>query len=1009
MKNDLQHVLARFSLRILYLASLAAGVCLGASALAQETNQPTVLKPVVVTGSLIPTAETVGPAPINIVTPIQIQAAGQQDVLSTLVKLDPAFSGSGNIGQVANNFSINGALPAGEANVAIRNLPTLVLLDGHRLVNSALSGGQLVDLNTIPLSIIDRVEVLKDGSSALYGSDAIGGVVNVITKKNYNGTEIGGRVGFPTRKDSNDILERQAYVIAGATTEDYSFFAGGQYYYMDPLLTKDRNLASAGIQELLNKGILPPAYFSPSYPGRVQDGNGSYILAGSPFAAGTSNALYQYNPSVITPPVVPGFSVGNSANPIDDYNTAAFNLYGYRPYIPMGQTPIGSALDALDPTGDLGLNGFYPLLNTTQYGVHSIQTQDRRNFFSNFERDLFGKNLQVFGSFLYANDLSQGLLAPSPMVSLNLYNIFVPANNQFNPFGIDLGTGGSGTPRIRSRFVDYGNRIFDAQSDTYHFVGGLRGQINPKYDWEGSYTYNRADQSYQYVNAENGAGLNNSFIGTLTDPLGNPLPSYNIFSLPGFNLTNAPATINTTKTTLFTTGVSESWATDGHVHGTPFDLPAGPFDAVVGAQYFYEKISLAVDGLQQLGLVPGLNQAFPFPGGKRDRWAIYEEVKIPVMGENFNLPGIYMLDVDCQGRYERLFPGGDSGVPKVQVRWQPIDKNLIGPVTIRGGYSESFLAPSVYSLFGPDFVSNPVLSLPGGSGQVQTQNRANPNLPPSNAYQWNVGLVYSPKMIKGLTVSVDYYNIQQNNLVVPGDPQAAANSLNALGSASPFAPGFTFFDKTHLTTTAPNQVNANNWGNLILYNQAAASLRTDGIDLAANYELPFVDYGKITLMGNANITRSYELSALQGAPYYRYEGQWTANFGTAQGTIPDYRLNFGLTWEYKDFTYSILAHYIPGITDYGFLHPQAGGDVQGFTLNNQPWKVPDYYTIDMRIAYAFTQKWGKILNGTTLAVGCNNITDEDPPLIASALEDNTDKGTYDLLGRFVYFEVSHKF
>src|SRR5260221_5203687 len=227
----------------LTLAGLAGCLTLALPALAQDTNAPTVMKPTVITGSYIPTAETVGPAPVNTISSMQIQQSGQQDILATLERLDPAFSGSGNIGQVANNFSINGALPSGEANIAIRNLPTLVLLDGQRLPNSALSAGQLVDVNTIPISIIERVEVLKDGASALYGSDAIGGVVNIITKKNWNGTEISGRVGFPTKPSSNDIFERRASIATGASTDNYSFFAGAQYCKMGPLLAKDRKVA----------------------------------------------------------------------------------------------------------------------------------------------------------------------------------------------------------------------------------------------------------------------------------------------------------------------------------------------------------------------------------------------------------------------------------------------------------------------------------------------------------------------------------------------------------------------------------------------------------------------------------------------------------------------------------------------------------------------------------------------------------------------------------------------
>src|SRR5439155_25158050 len=139
-----------------------------------------------------------------------------------------------------------------------------------------------VDLNTIPLSMIDRVEVLSDGASAIYGSDAIGGVVNIITKKDWNGVEISGRVGFPTGKTSNDLIEYQASLVAGASNEKARFVAGVQYYHTDPLFARDRNVASAGIGELANRNIQPPGYVSPSYPGRVQAGGVSYILAGSP-------------------------------------------------------------------------------------------------------------------------------------------------------------------------------------------------------------------------------------------------------------------------------------------------------------------------------------------------------------------------------------------------------------------------------------------------------------------------------------------------------------------------------------------------------------------------------------------------------------------------------------------------------------------------------------------------------------------------------------------------------
>src|SRR5437588_7560365 len=147
---------------------LGLAAAISVSSQAQDTNAPTRIKPTVVTGSLIPTAETVGPAPVDTVSAADIQKTGSQDILTSLKALDPAFSGNANIGQALNNGGY------GEAYLAIRNLPTLVLLDGQRLNISPFStfaGTFAPDLNMLPVAMIEKIEVLKDGASAIYGSD----------------------------------------------------------------------------------------------------------------------------------------------------------------------------------------------------------------------------------------------------------------------------------------------------------------------------------------------------------------------------------------------------------------------------------------------------------------------------------------------------------------------------------------------------------------------------------------------------------------------------------------------------------------------------------------------------------------------------------------------------------------------------------------------------------------------------------------------------------------------
>ena len=170
--------------------------------------------------------------------------------------------------------------------------------------------------------------------------------------------------------------------------------------------------------------------------------------------------------------------------------------------------------------------------------------------------------------------------------------------------------------------------------------------------------------------------------------------------------------------------------------------------------------------------------------------------------------------------------------------------------------------------------------------------------------------------------------------------------------------------------------------------------------------------GKFSLFCNANYLLSYDVRLGPDVPFFSYKGQFTdaAVVGGANGVLPNFTVTPGLTWEFKDFTYTILARYIPSVDDPGDLHPAIGaapGD-NSKTQNGLGWTVEDYFSIDMQLAYNFRSP-GSWYNGTRIAVGCNNVTDELPPLIASAFEDHTDKSTYDMRGRFVYFEISKKF
>jgi len=165
----------------------------------------------------------------------------------------------------------------------------------------------------------------------------------------------------------------------------------------------------------------------------------------------------------------------------------------------------------------------------------------------------------------------------------------------------------------------------------------------------------------------------------------------------------------------------------------------------------------------------------------------------------------------------------------------------------------------------------------------------------------------------------------------------------------------------------------------------------------------------MTLDGSANVILSHQVQQSPLRPFAEYKGTFTA----FQGLIPDWQMNLSLTWEIYDFTFFVNANYLPEISDPGLRFKEYGNQPdQGFTINGRPWTIPSYYTIDAQLSYEigkYKTEGRRWYDGTKFTVGCLNLTDEKPPLIPDAVEDNTDKNNYDILGQFVYFEITKKF
>jgi iron complex outermembrane receptor protein len=970
---------------------------------ASETAEaPTKLERYEVTGSYLPVSASVTASPVLTIESAQIGQSGATDPLRLLRQLTPFFSGSNNQGTEANNGA------AGESYVALRNLTTLVLINGQRIVGSPFQSGTIVDLNTIPTAMIDRIEILKDGASTVYGTDAVGGVVNVILKRDYNGFEIGGRLG---RTTNGDFKTREAYVIGGASGAGYSLTVAAQHFENTPLLTTSRPLTTLTPSDIALNGFLPTSsVYSGTYPGRV----GSDVLAGSTLIAVGAPG---FNAAITSP--------GMKHSPSDPAKTLA-DLEATGTYIKVSSTPAGKAA------------GSATALNTTLFGNPVITNTKRNQFVGSGSKELAGKNLEVFGDFLFAQTTNGGsALAPSPIAGVGpagANTLFIPANNPYNVFNVDF----PGPLAARSRTIELGKRTSLNETNTWRIVLGLKGEINEKYSWEATYNYSRASLLQRIFGGANGANMNAAMVpliengeyvfnaagkplSTLNDSSGNPLPVYNFFALPGFN---DPLTLNAIRTTLFQSGDTSLRNLAFILKGKPFELPAGDVSFALGAQTQSEDLSASVDALFANGLALGFNKADTFSGGSRSSKGAFLEVGVPITSAKQAIVGAHALDLTLADRYEKIQPGGNANSPKAGIRWQPIDDSF----TIRATYADGFIAPSIVNLYGPAVGNSPAFQVLEGDGsagaggslgkRVTIQGTAselsNPNLPSSKSKSYTAGVVWSPKPIKGLSFTLDYYHIAQDK-VGTLDYTAIATDLNAKGSGSAFAKGFLFADGGSLTSAAANQVTSTNFGSITVTNDPAGDQWTDGLDIGIDYRFTTESFGRFDVGANANVLFNFKFRAAPTSPYLQYARNFTDDTngaGSSNGLLPSYIVKPYISNVYGPVATSVFFSYVPKVTTTGSLFSDPTKP-NSDRVDGKPYKIPSYFTVDLAISYTlpnFGKQWAR---NATLTVGANNLFGKKPPYVPvdgnPPGENNTVESQYDIIGRFLFVELKKQF
>jgi iron complex outermembrane receptor protein len=956
--NDLHHrpLAVAVSLCLLLAVPALAG--------AQETPRTTTeLDRVEVTGSRIKRAEVEGQVPIQTLTRAEIERTGMNSIGEVLQQLtgsgsalNAKFNSSGNFGFPPDGSGVG----AGSAQVDLRHLGAkrvLVLVDGIRWVNeSSASGvGAATDLNTIPLAIVERIEVLEDGASSLYGSDAIAGVVNIITRREFDGGQVTLNYGEYSKGDGT---QKGVDLAWGTSGDRYTLFLGASWTKQDPVYARDREQSRfpiPGTGLAFGSGGIPQGRFAFVDPntGAEQD-----IVPNT----GVSNPRYDG-------------SAGCSRT--DDYHcfTSAdrFNFAEYN----MVLTP-----------------------------------SERKGIFGQFRFDITD-NIQWYIKALGNRRESTNQAGPEPLFfgpdgatgNPLADNIVVSALNPYNPFGFDLVSSGN-MSLIGRRPVEGGARIFEQEVNTQYFATGLVGQFETGsrswfWDVNGMYSKNKAEQtnygSYDIFKVN--MALGDPAVCAAT-PGCVPL---NIFGGAG---SITPAMLDWIQPVVRDRSQNELSLFTANLSSDLFNLPAGPVSFATGYEYRKYEGRYDPDPLTVIGHYNGV-PSLP-TSGSYDVNEAYLELSVPIfaksaIGEK--------LDLSLAGRYSDYSTFGGEFTPKYGLRWQ-----VTNDFVLRTSYAEGFRAPSIGELYGsaaradlqlfdPCSIGlggtaprgNPAncaaLGVPSGfqqaNSQISVTTGGNAELDPERSRSFSAGFVWSPwfgndaSWSERFDVEVTFYRHTIEGAIQAINAQTQLDLC--VETLDPVYCG----GITRATTGAVSSFN-NRLTNL-------GSIKTDGWDVDLFWTFPQSDIGQFKLGWQNTFVGRYEALGAAGQRQPQKPG-----VEVADSSIPEWTSNATLSWALANWSASWTVRHISELTE-------DCGDAVAFPVcSNQleGTNTLDATTFhDLQVGYKVD--WMK---GLQLSAGLNNVFDKDPPICLSCSLNGYDASTYDIpRGRYWYLRADLRF
>jgi iron complex outermembrane receptor protein len=962
---------------------------------------------VIVTGSNIPTAQEESSLPVTIYTAEWLQKSGAGTPVEGLRQL-PSF-----VGNASTENNSNGG--SGAASINLRGLGaenTVILINGRRAFLGSGFDGR--DINLIPISGIQRAEVLKDGASSIYGSDAVAGVVDFVMYGDrrlppYEGAEFEVRYGTTTDHDAN---LRQAWIRGGVTGMDgkVAIFASAEYYNRAALMSIDRKISQTGdTSNNPNIGLNPNI----GVPGLGLGGinNNSPTFAGALTTATNGNLV------------------------LIDLSNSAPTPASYRPF-----------LGSVDPSR-FNFRAFTP----------AIPAMEKAMTYVSGKYKVFDDALVVYGDMMYSHYRQSNALAGAPFgLGFDPFSREAIQNSPFNPFAANLQT-------VRYRLQqELGNRTSAFDKDWWRWVVGAKGDFDfadngfiSHLGYDTGITYERfddietdsGDATFSGILAETIAGNFNPFIGQNAPPIG-VAP---IYDAAGNQIGTAPydnvAAANRAAYLGHSLFHQKDFVFDISVNARLFpNLWNGGIDVAGGYQRIWEQQHSIPDPVQAAGDQLGFAAAPNFKY-RQELNAWFGEIRIPFVISTMNVPFVYNFEVDYAYRFEEFDdtdltnPGAhqsasfdNGGNNRVTARYQPIPDLLL-----RATWGESFRPPFPDDLFIPPFEDFPVLFDPVTGATFQPPDgvvvRGNPNLNPESTETWTAGLVYSPKFVPGFTLTADWYQIFTTNLFLSG-----ANFAQVLLISDPFNPAITrdaFGNVERIESTLQN----------------AGKRFVQGVDVTVVYQLSTTNFGRLTFTLGWNHFFTWKAQLGPGLPFHNFRGNSvTGAIPLTPGGIPDNKGFLRFEWEYKlgpgSLDFVAQGNYIGGqwddpqfILDNAIEGPIGGDFVNPeFRLHR---RITSYLTLDLQASYEFVRPaveapvpgyakdtkdfrsgpgkqpvvasgetgmfWQRMLSGTKVTAGVVNAFDRNPPTVLAAFNDNYDTSLYSIRNRFWYVALSRKF